>query len=376
MAIRQLKPYLKSIADAIREKTTDAVNLLDFKTARNRDGYTDGVITFTDTGLTYIGNYYFLFDMDLTFFEIGKDYIFSVESYSNSNEVVPMWYLIYEDGSQYGTQFNKPITVTKKVKEFYIRIATGAVAANNSTLIINKPMLEEGEHAHKYIPYGYKEPINAQDFPSKITEVYEKGKQTEYDRFWDEYQAYGTRTFYSQGFAGDGWKNKTFHPKYPIITNAAPNRSNGIFMYSGLTEIMTPLYFYDTTAVSTFAGCTKLIKIGDDTGGGIWQTRNRTDGSSFSNCRALTEIRFLDYNEKGEYVPSEIGNSINFSACPLSVASMKNIIAHLVNYSGTSSSGANTLTFSADCWTRLETDSSAPDGGLWSEYVQSLGWNI
>lgn len=221
-----------------------------------------------------------------------------------------------------------------------------------------------------------KEPINAQDFPSKIADVYNKGKQDEYDTFWDEKQQYGTLTFYSYAFAGYGWTDKNYKPKYPIVTNNQPNRSNAMFTYSDLTKIMTPLYFYDTTANSTFAGCTKLIKIGDDTGGGIWQTRNRTDNSNFSNCRALTEIRFLDHNEKGEYVPSEIGKSINFSACPLSIASMKNIIAHLVNYSGTSSSGANTLTFNADCWTRLETDSSAPDGGLWSEYVQSLGWNI
>lgn len=222
-----------------------------------------------------------------------------------------------------------------------------------------------------------KEPINAQDFPSKIAEVYDKGKQTEYDRFWDSYQNYGKTTSYINSFAGTNWKDEVFKPKYPIITNIAANRTNNMFSFSSITQIMVPLYFYDTTSVSTFANCANLVKIGDDTGGGLWVTRSRTFTSNFSGCSKLEEIRFIDYNEKGEYVPSEIGNSIDFKSCSLlSVASMKNIITHLVNYSGTSSFGANTLTFSAYCWTRLETDSSAPDGGTWSEYVQSLGWNI
>lgn len=370
MAIRELKPYLKSIADAIRKKTADAINLLDFKTARNRDGYTDGVFNFTDIGFTYTGTNYFVFDISL---ESNKTYILSCD-FDTGGVSTPTWCLIYADGTRSSAYVNKSITPTSDVVAIWIYPQQGNTSTITATF--NNMMLEVGDRSHEYVPYGYKEPINAQDFPSKIADVYNKGKQDEYDTFWDEKQQYGELTFYSYAFAGYGWTDKNYKPKYPIVTNNQPNRSNAMFSYSDLTEIMTPLYFYDTTANSTFAGCTKLIKIGDDTGGGIWQTRNRTDGSSFSNCRALTEIRFLDYNEKGEYVPSEIGNSINFSACPLSVASMKNIIAHLVNYSGTSGSGANTLTFNADCWTRLETDSFAPDGGTWSEYVQNLGWNI
>ena len=213
--------------------------------------------------------------------------------------------------------------------------------------------------------------------------VYEKGKQDEYDAFWDEKQQYGKLTFYSYAFAGYGWNDKNYKPKYPIVTNASSNRANAMFIYSDLTQIMTPLYFYDTTTNSTFAGCSKLIKIGDDTGGGIWQTRDRTDGGNFSNCAALKEIRYIDYNEKGEYVPSEIGNSIDFKDSPLlSVESQINIIKHLVDFSGTSDAGTRILTIHPTAFERLNQTYSSPSevgidfDGSWISYVESLGWSM
>lgn len=174
----------------------------------------------------------------------------------------------------------------------------------------------------------------AEKFEVIADAVYEKGKQAEYDRFWDAFQQNGQLTSYVYGFAGQGWKDDIFKPKYPIITNASPNRTNAMFYYSNLTEIMTPLYFYDTTANSTFYQMTKCVRIGDDSGGGIWVTKDRTFTTNFTGCKVLEEIRFLDYNEKGEYVPSKIGNSIDFKESPLlSTASIVNIVEHLVNSS-------------------------------------------
>lgn len=49
-----------------------------------------------------------------------------------------------------------------------------------------------------------------------VPKVYEAGKKSEYDDFWDSYQNNGKRTNYSYAFGGEGWKNKTFKPKYPI----------------------------------------------------------------------------------------------------------------------------------------------------------------
>lgn len=58
----------------------------------------------------------------------------------------------------------------------------------------------------------------------EITAEYRRswGMQAEYDRFWDAYQDYGNRTSYDRAFAGIGWTDETFKPKYKInIVNSA-----------------------------------------------------------------------------------------------------------------------------------------------------------
>lgn len=208
--------------------------------------------------------------------------------------------------------------------------------------------------------------------------VYEAGKDAYYDFFWDEFQKNGTLTFYGNAFSGYGWTDEIFKPKYPIVTNPVTNRTNGMFVYSRLTKIMTPLYFYDTNSNSTFSNCSKLIKIGDDTGGGIWQTRNRINTENFAGCYILEEIRYLDYNEKGEYVPTEIGNGIDFVSCKvLSMDSVKNIISHLANYTGTSEEGKYTITFHSDVKARIEAlEELAPSGNTWLDEISERGWNL
>jgi hypothetical protein len=54
-----------------------------------------------------------------------------------------------------------------------------------------------------------------------VPKVYEAGKKSEYDAFWDAYQQNGERVNYHTGFAGQGWNEHTFKPKYDIKpTNA------------------------------------------------------------------------------------------------------------------------------------------------------------
>ena len=50
-----------------------------------------------------------------------------------------------------------------------------------------------------------------------INSVFEAGKQSEYDRFWDIYQDYGERRNYTTAFGGNGWSKETFRPKYNIV---------------------------------------------------------------------------------------------------------------------------------------------------------------
>ncbi len=45
--------------------------------------------------------------------------------------------------------------------------------------------------------------------------VFDAGKQSEYDKFWDAFQVNGTRTFYTHAFCW-GWNFDNFYPKYDI----------------------------------------------------------------------------------------------------------------------------------------------------------------
>ena len=50
--------------------------------------------------------------------------------------------------------------------------------------------------------------------------VYEAGAKSEYDKFWDSFQINGTRRNYPWTFAGSGWADDTYNPKYEIIINS------------------------------------------------------------------------------------------------------------------------------------------------------------
>lgn len=231
----------------------------------------------------------------------------------------------------------------------------------------------------------------AEKFEIIADAVYDKGKQSEYDAFWDKFQQSGNRRSYAYGIGGLGWTKETFKPKYDLIA-----KESATFMFctsaikGDLGEILNDLgirldttgcnamsYMFRTsqfTALPTidcracanisyiFANMTYLTTIEK------WilpTTSSQNFASAFLSTDKLTDINEIE----GTFY-----KSIDFSYSPLSVATMKRIIGHLENYSGTSST--NVLTFNTDCWSRLDADSTAPDGGLWSEYVQSLGWSI
>lgn len=375
MAIKELKPYLKKLADTFRSKLSINPNLFDVNTyPLTINQYivpTSGTVVSASVSSALACTRDF---MPCTHMQ-GKTYIIN---HTNGYSVGIAFYdenKTFTSGVTYKKSVSTPQKFTVPNDAIYFRIS---VDSN----YIDEIKLEEGTHATAFVPFDYEYGnIDAQDFSNKIEETYNKGFSDSYNSFWDAYQEYGTRTFYSQGFSGYGWTDETFNPKYPIITNAATNRANSMFAYAFIENLMTPLYLYDTTNNGTFTSMTKCVRIGDDTGGGLWVTRNRVYNSNFGGLSQLKEIRFIDYNEKGEYIPSEIGKSISFSGSPLlSVSSMINIIAHLVDYS-IESPGTNTLTFHADCWTMLESSERTPQTegidftGTWREYVSSLGWN-
>jgi hypothetical protein len=213
-------------------------------------------------------------------------------------------------------------------------------------------------------------------------EGYEAGKQAEYDRFWDMYQQNGNRISYQYAFGGAGWVDGIFNPKYSL---AVLDSSNYMFASTGLTDIshlprMKTMYgcgymFFQAVALTHIGeieiGTTKLALNGMFQGATKLHTIDKlivksgtTYSSTFTGCTSLANITFEGVIEQ----------SINLQACPLTVASMKNIIACLAQYGGTAYDGAFTLRFSEDCWTALEADSTAPDGNAWRDYVENLGW--
>ena len=63
--------------------------------------------------------------------------------------------------------------------------------------------------------------------------VFEAGKKSEYDRFWDVYQENGNMTYYAYAFAGVGWTQSVFKPKYNIV----PVTPTSMFSSSRIVDI-------------------------------------------------------------------------------------------------------------------------------------------
>ena len=64
--------------------------------------------------------------------------------------------------------------------------------------------------------------------------VFDAGKKAEYDAFWDKFQTNGNRADYRYAFAGFGWNDEMFKPKYPIKPREA---SGSIFHSTKITDI-------------------------------------------------------------------------------------------------------------------------------------------
>jgi hypothetical protein len=61
------------------------------------------------------------------------------------------------------------------------------------------------------------------------------GKDIAYNEFWDIYQQKGKREHYSYAFAGYGWTDKTFKPKYDIVIGETI--STNMFTYSEIVDL-------------------------------------------------------------------------------------------------------------------------------------------
>lgn len=245
---------------------------------------------------------------------------------------------------------------------------------------------------------GSENTYNVSEMASGVDEVYEAGKKQEWSDFWDSYQRKGTKTDYKDAFNGSCWSIDIFKPKYDIqvltsgqrtfqdskmvidlrellkeldvslTIGANVTRIDDMFAYSGFTalpEINAVSNKYPTIMLNgTFSNTPNLTTIEklllNDIG-------NTTFSSTFSSATSLKNIT----------IEGVIGKTISFSSSPLTVESMKSVITHLKNYSGTTSEFTYNLTLSSASKTALEAEgATSPNGNLWSEYVDDLGWTL
>lgn len=90
---------------------------------------------------------------------------------------------------------------------------------------------------------GETDGMKLEEMPEKIGEVFEAGKKSEWDAFWEEYQQNGYRTEYSYAFAGYGWTDEMFKPKYPI----QPIQAYMMFARTRITQITEEMIDFSKT---------------------------------------------------------------------------------------------------------------------------------
>jgi hypothetical protein len=224
-----------------------------------------------------------------------------------------------------------------------------------------------------------------ENMPKVHDSGFQKGKQEQYNLFWDEFQKNGTRTDYSDAFRGKfSWNDEIFKPKHPIIV-----QGNASYMFYGAQNITTMSHItFDVSQATnlSYAFCnsgfyelpvidmrgvpstTKLSSI-------FYQMPNITKiekvylhggpvGDSFGRNFNLAEIRF-----EGEFV-----ESIDIHLSPLSKESIISTVGALSdNVSG------QTLTLSGGAVDSAFSEGAG--GGVasaeWSELIATKpNWTI
>ncbi len=245
-------------------------------------------------------------------------------------------------------------------------------------------------------------------YAPKVDDVYNKGYEAGkadggggdswYDTFWDACQTAtnaggGTilRTDYRYAFCYSGWTIDNFKPKYDIKPKMAEYMFYNPSINGDLVQILeeqgVTLDFSECTmfAWAFYSGKFSRIGVVD-----MRKVSSATNANNVFRACPVTTIDKLIVSEtypigtssfiacaKLENITIEglITGNFTISSSPLTVESMKNIIAHLKDYAGTDKEFTYSVKFSSDCWEALDAEgNTAPNGGTWKEYVTSLGW--
>jgi hypothetical protein len=228
--------------------------------------------------------------------------------------------------------------------------------------------------------------LTLDDMAADIPKVYEQGKKSQYDEFWDAFQNNGKRINYQYAFAGAGWCAEILKPKYKI-TPTTNFGAQGMFSKFNVSNEDKKLDFrtvkdmfdlsqakncdnlFDnarvdyidvdlssaTTMQSAFNGSFSNPKVTHIT----LRVKACTNYSAtFTSCSALTDLFFTE--------DSTIKTTIGMKYSPLTLESARSVINALVDYSGTTAT--YTLTLHADAKARLSESDIAT--------ITQKGWTL
>lgn len=234
---------------------------------------------------------------------------------------------------------------------------------------------------------GTEDTYKPSEMPQAIRDI--QSGDIHYDTFWDAFQQNGARTNYEKVFSNGYFNLKTFKPKHDMKPTSAQQMFSLFPDECDLREILNDcgitIDFSKATGNYVFQASrfTALPTINCPNGIYMW----------FQNCSLLHTIDKLVVNKnmtavqlngfsgcnvlKKVIIDGEIGANIDIKSAPLlTVASVKSILTHLVNYAGTEKEFACSVIFHSDVWTRLDSlGNDSPNGNTWREYVNDLGWN-
>ena len=183
-------------------------------------------------------------------------------------------------------------------------------------------------------------------------------------KFWGVRQNYGKATNYTYAFYGSSWIDEIYDPQHDFMVNS---NVNSMFYGAYITDTKKPIDISGSNVKSNTNSIFQNSKIKR-----IEMLRLKEDGSNsltkcFDGCNELEEIN----------LEGKIGKSVSFVDCGnLKVESIINILTHLMDYTG--SSTTYTLTLHDDCKTLMETQGEVEvlGGKTYDRYISDIGWTL
>lgn len=181
--------------------------------------------------------------------------------------------------------------------------------------------------------------------------IYDAGRQSQYDEFWDAFQNNGEIiTDGSYAFSGSMWIDEVYNPKYPIRLNAFTNAFRG----SSITDTKVTIDVSHGSGSHFFYFNNKISRIPK-----LIVNENNVWDQWFQNAVALKEL----------YIEGVIGqNKTNLQWSPLTHDSLMSIINALKDYSNDTSGTTWKITLGSDNIAKLSAEEI--------QIIHDKGWEV